>query len=499
MVDAIIGCPHEGGIGFRKVGLVLAPHFWRAATVGLALRERDAVPKAQRHGPQHQKHRRIRHPARLSPICPPTVVHDCKRRIIDTIGCAIAAFDEEPSRIARAVAMRTRRSRAAPTVIGTAHRTLPELAAFANSVASRYHRRQRHLSGRRRPSERLPAADSRDRAGQPAPARSTAITAIVLGYEAHRYLLRAFPMRKHALDYVLYNAVSSAAGAAKVLGPVAAADRQCHRARRGAEPRHRHQPARPSHHVEGLRRRQRRAQRRVRRDHGGRRHGRPADPVRGRPDRGDRRRGDLCRSRSIRRASACCKADYKFFLSEFHAQGPAFLALELRPQIELDDIEKIEVFDLSLRLVRDRQRRGEVAAHHARNRRPQHALCDRGRADRRRLHRRDLCAGAVRRPADACADEEDHDHRGRRIQQALSGEPAVPHDDHVEERRAQDRRTLQSDRPSRAADERRAGDRKIPRPGRAEARASAIADRARSDVGDRSRRQLADAVRRIAD
>jgi 2-methylcitrate dehydratase len=37
-------------------------------------------------------------------------------------------------------------------------------------------------------------------------------------------------------------------------------------------------------------------------------------------------------------------ADYKFFLSEFHAQGPAFLALELRPQINLDEIEKIEVF-----------------------------------------------------------------------------------------------------------------------------------------------------------
>jgi 2-methylcitrate dehydratase len=37
------------------------------------------------------------------------------------------------------------------------------------------------------------------------------------------------------------------------------------------------------------------------------------------------------------------KADYKFFLSEFHAQGPAFLALELLPQIKLDDIEAIKV------------------------------------------------------------------------------------------------------------------------------------------------------------
>ena len=27
---------------------------------------------------------------------PAELVHDCKRRIVDTIGCAIAAFDEEP-------------------------------------------------------------------------------------------------------------------------------------------------------------------------------------------------------------------------------------------------------------------------------------------------------------------------------------------------------------------------------------------------------------------
>jgi len=43
-------------------------------------------------------------------------------------------------------------------------------------------------------------------------------------------------------------------------------------------------------------------------------------------------------------AFSLLKADYKFFLSEFHAQGPALLALELLPQIKLDDIEAIEVF-----------------------------------------------------------------------------------------------------------------------------------------------------------
>ena len=45
-----------------------------------------------------------------------------------------------------------------------------------------------------------------------------AITGIVLAYEVHRYLFRAFPMRKHALDYVLYNAVPSAAALARCSG-----------------------------------------------------------------------------------------------------------------------------------------------------------------------------------------------------------------------------------------------------------------------------------------
>src|SRR4029079_7308349 len=44
------------------------------------------------------------------------------------------------------------------------------------------------------------------------------------------------------------------------------------------------------------------------------------------------------------KAFSLLRADYKFFLSEFHAQGPAFLALELRPPIKLDNVEKIEVF-----------------------------------------------------------------------------------------------------------------------------------------------------------
>src|ERR1700759_347466 len=68
---------------------------------------------------------------------PAAVVHDCKRRIIDTIGCALAAFDEAPVRIGRAVAVRASVADGA-SITGTSHRTLRELAAFANSAASRF-------------------------------------------------------------------------------------------------------------------------------------------------------------------------------------------------------------------------------------------------------------------------------------------------------------------------------------------------------------------------
>jgi 2-methylcitrate dehydratase len=147
---------------------------------------------------------------------PADVVHDCKRRIADTVGCALAAFDAEPVRIARAVALRAPFPSGA-TVIGTAHRTLPDIAAFANGVASRYiEGNDTYPGGGGHPSDCLLPILAAAEVHRADP--RTAIAAIVIGYEVHRYLFRAFPMRKHAFDYVLYNAASSAAGAAKVMG-----------------------------------------------------------------------------------------------------------------------------------------------------------------------------------------------------------------------------------------------------------------------------------------
>ena len=272
---------------------------------------------------------------------PADLVHDCKRRIIDTIGCALAAFNEEPVRIARAVAMRTTVADGA-TVIGTSHKTLPELAGFANGVASRFiEGNDTYPGGGGHPSDcLLPilAVAQANRASA-----QTAIAAIVLGYEAHRYLFRAFPMRKHALDYVIYNAVSSAVGAAKVLG--LSTEQTAHAIALAAVPNLGTDISRRGHLTmwkgcaaanaarngvfaaivakEGM-----------------------AGPPTPFEDGLTAVIGaeEVCPFPVDPKTFSLLRADYKYFLSEFHAQGPAFLALELRPQIKLDDIAKIEVF-----------------------------------------------------------------------------------------------------------------------------------------------------------
>jgi 2-methylcitrate dehydratase len=272
---------------------------------------------------------------------PAAVVHDCKRRIIDTIGCALAAFDDEPVRIARVVARRVSLTDGA-SLIGTRHRTLPELAAFANSVASRYiEGNDTYPGGGGHPSDcLLPILGVAEAKG--ASAQAT-IVAITLGYEAHRYLFRAFPLRKHGFDYVLYTAVASAVGAAKLLGlsigqtanaislatvPNLALDIS----RRGtlsmwkgcaAANAARNGVFAAIMAAEGM-----------------------AGP--GTPFEGGLTEvvGPVEISSFPLDAGgfSILKADFKYFLSEFHAQGPAFLALELRPQISIDDIEKIEIF-----------------------------------------------------------------------------------------------------------------------------------------------------------
>src|SRR5687768_11078875 len=64
------------------------------------------------------------------------VLHAIKLRFIDTIGCALAGYDEAPAKIARRLAAQVRSIDEAG-VIGAAAKSSPEMAAFANTTMIR--------------------------------------------------------------------------------------------------------------------------------------------------------------------------------------------------------------------------------------------------------------------------------------------------------------------------------------------------------------------------
>jgi 2-methylcitrate dehydratase len=146
---------------------------------------------------------------------PPAAVHACKRRIADTLGCAVAAFDAEPCRIARGLALRAEAADGA-RVLGTARRALPELAAFANAAMGRYlDGNDCFPGGGGHPSGVIaPVLAAAQLAGADAKA---ALAAIVVGYEVHRALHESLRVMSKGFDHAFYPAVAAAAAAASVL------------------------------------------------------------------------------------------------------------------------------------------------------------------------------------------------------------------------------------------------------------------------------------------
>ena len=73
---------------------------------------------------------------RFDELAPP-VIHQAKRRVIDTVGGALAACESTPARIARRLAPEVAKGRSA-RLFGSLTRTSPEMAAFANGVMLRF-------------------------------------------------------------------------------------------------------------------------------------------------------------------------------------------------------------------------------------------------------------------------------------------------------------------------------------------------------------------------
>ena len=147
---------------------------------------------------------------------PQEAVHECKRRLIDTLGCLVGGFDAQPSIIARRIAG-TGGGTPAARVLGTQARTSPELAAFANGVMLRYldFNDAYFMIASGHPSDVFAAvlavADAEGANGK------AVVTAAAAAYEGYCGVSDAVK-REQGWDHSVQAVIGSAVGAGKVLG-----------------------------------------------------------------------------------------------------------------------------------------------------------------------------------------------------------------------------------------------------------------------------------------
>ncbi len=147
---------------------------------------------------------------------PAPVVHEVKRRLLDSLGCALGAWYAAPCRIARRLAEAVKAPKGA-TLWGTASRTQPDLAAFANGALVRYlDFNDTYLSREpAHPSDNLAAVLA---IGETVRATGQqVIGALALAYEVQCRLCDAAALRPRGWDHVTYGPFSSALAVAKVL------------------------------------------------------------------------------------------------------------------------------------------------------------------------------------------------------------------------------------------------------------------------------------------
>ena len=147
---------------------------------------------------------------------PQIVIHEAKRRIIDSLGCALGAVEERPVKIARSLALEVSCSRGA-TVLGTGHKSSPDLATFVNGIMIRYFDYNDSYASLTpsHPSDNLSAALALTEA-EGAGGREL-ITALVLGYEVQCRLCDAASLKVRGWDHVTYGTLSTALVSGKLL------------------------------------------------------------------------------------------------------------------------------------------------------------------------------------------------------------------------------------------------------------------------------------------
>ena len=144
-------------------------------------------------------------------------LREIKGRIIDALGCAIGAFDEQPVVIAREAVSKLGPIKGA-TVLGTGSTTSPDLAAFVNGLMVRYFDyNDTYLSKEpAHPSDNLApcfaVGESEGSTGK------DILVAAVAAYEIQCRLCDAADIRHRGWDHVNYGLVSASLAAAKLMG-----------------------------------------------------------------------------------------------------------------------------------------------------------------------------------------------------------------------------------------------------------------------------------------
>ena len=145
------------------------------------------------------------------------VINEVKRRVLDSLGVALAAFTAEPVKIARGIA-RNYKSSIEATLWGTPNTAAIDWASFTNALMVRYLDYNDTYLGKEplHPSDMIPtlvaAAEYRRLGGK------DLTTAIVASYEVGVRLCDAGSLRLHGWDHVNYIGIAVTAGLAKLMG-----------------------------------------------------------------------------------------------------------------------------------------------------------------------------------------------------------------------------------------------------------------------------------------
>ena len=148
---------------------------------------------------------------------PEEVVHQTKRMIIDTMGCAFGGYSGQPSKLARDLAATVTSTQPA-SVLGSGQTTSPDLAAFANGVMIRYLDFNDGYTSKEsgHPSDSIAATLAATEVARAGGKRL--ITATVVAYEAFCRVCDAVDIKPMGFDHVTVGSIASTLGAAKGFG-----------------------------------------------------------------------------------------------------------------------------------------------------------------------------------------------------------------------------------------------------------------------------------------